>query len=435
MSNNNGNLEFYTNGVTVRNFADQVIGDNLHAGYYLTNINGWLQYGNPLREGFMNVPNPQNQNLYDLFYAFGDTVDDGNSASFRYLKFSRVDMSMSGGVGGMTFKDQIFSTTPSSNCLSMVKHANGRDWWIITMEEGTKCYKKFIYDGSTTIKVYPNQCINSGFQYNQLDYSLHRFSPDGNYMASIDNEQGKCDFFGFDRCSGELTFLEEVFFPEKFDSVDYPLFGGEFSPNSRYFYVCANKKIYQFDMQANPIGTSKTTVAPNISNLPSPFSFNHAQLGPDGRIYVGSMSTTYYFAVINDPNKAGSFCLFQDTIRAASVLTSLPSYPNYRLGALDNSLCDTLGLSVIDQQKEKNITVYPNPASEWVTLDYGFMDWSKGEVALQIINSLGQVVMEQQLPAYSAYRKLDVSHLANGLYKVTLNRKGQVINSATFVKE
>ncbi|MFN8287383.1 MAG: T9SS type A sorting domain-containing protein [Chitinophagales bacterium] len=99
--------------------------------------------------------------------------------------------------------------------------------------------------------------------------------------------------------------------------------------------------------------------------------------------------------------------------------------------------CDSMTAINFDglSQERIEVTVYPNPAFEVVTVDYGFTNWSKGDVELQIVNSIGQTVYEQQVPSFSAFQKIDVSHFASGIYLATIKRQGQIIANAKFVKE
>ena len=72
----------------------------------------------------------------------------------------------------------------------------------------------------------------------------------------------------------------------------------------------------------------------------------------------------------------------------------VPNYPNYRLGALTNSQCDSLDRPYRVQRaaKEQILKIYPNPATDYTIIDYGFTDWNKGPVSLEICNALGQVI-------------------------------------------
>jgi hypothetical protein len=192
-------------------------------------------------------------------------------------------------------------------------------------------------------------------------------------------------------------------------------------------------------MLATPIAASKLSIAKYIQyHSPAPVTYNFAQLAPDGKIYVASLNGTYYMAVINNPDLAGAACNFQDTVKLPSFIAGLPYYPNYRLGALDGSPCDTLktimGLDA-SAHREHQIKLYPNPATDVVMVDYGFTDWSKGAVTLQLANALGQVVFTQNLPLYSGFQKLNISFYPAGTYRVSLHRGTQTIATTTLVKE
>jgi hypothetical protein len=86
-------------------------------------------------------------------------------------------------------------------------------------------------------------------------------------------------------------------------------------------------------------------------------------------------------------------------------------------------------------EPKHQIKVYPNPATDVVMVDYGFTDWSKGAVTLQLTNALGQVVFTQNLPLYSGFQKLNISPYPAGTYRITLHRSNQTIAKATLVKE
>ena len=76
-----------------------------------------------------------------------------------------------------------------------------------------------------------------------------------------------------------------------------------------------------------------------------PIFFGLPQLGPDGKIYYfyAGQKWVHYIA---QPNKKGKACnVVQRAFKMPVSAKGLPFYPNYRLGPIDGSVCDTLGLN------------------------------------------------------------------------------------------
>jgi PKD repeat protein len=67
-------------------------------------------------------------------------------------------------------------------------------------------------------------------------------------------------------------------------------------------------------------------------------------LAPDGKIYINSNNRCSYLHVINEPDSLGLACeVCQHCVDLPSVNAfSMPNFPNYRLGHLEGSPCDTL---------------------------------------------------------------------------------------------
>ena len=156
------------------------------------------------------------------------------------------------------------------------------------------------------------------------------------------------------------------------------------------------------------------------------------------KIYIscGNADTVYH--VIERPDEKGDSCLFkQHSLSLPSPSAGVPSFPNYRLGELAGSPCDTLTAlnENIRVEKEKILKVFPNPATDFVVIDYGFTDWNKGEVDLQISNELGQIVYEHKLPMYSGFQKINISSFANGFYTVYIKRGNAVVARVKMMKE
>jgi hypothetical protein len=108
---------------------------------------------------------------------------------------------------------------------------------------------------------------------------------------------------------------------------------------------------------------------------------------------------------------------------------------NNRDGLMFDSLRieDTPPLNVSKQDLEAGLTIYPNPASSILTLDYTSVD--KAELTIEIYNHLGVKVAElNQNEQWN--KKIDVAHYANGFYYIVLSDiLGNRLKSGIFVKQ
>ena len=152
----------------------------------------------------------------------------------------------------------------------------------------------------------------------------------------------------FDRCSGHLI-NPEFFTQPSFDTA----FGGgvEFSSDGRLLYTTTAINIFQFDLRANDILASKISVGEYNENIICELSnnnltFGRPSLAPDNKIYVGTNSQCFNLSVINHPNQRGRECEFQHNVVEKPTFTrnEPPNTNTWRLGPLDGSSCDTLGL-------------------------------------------------------------------------------------------
>jgi hypothetical protein len=213
----------------------------------------------------------------------------------------------------------------------------------------------------------------------------------------------------------------------------------EFSANSRFLYIFCSYRIFQYDLTAETIANSKYLVGSYHYPGHHPSDYYWAQLAPDGKIYISGGSSSYYLSVIDSPDNKDTACGFLDQgMHIPTYIQGLPYNPNYRLGALTGSPCDTGTVSGLNEltraAKEQILKIFPNPAGDYTVVDYGFTDWSKGPVSLVVMNDLGQLVYQQQLPMYSGYQKIDISRFASGMYMAVIKRGAGVVAVARFVK-
>jgi hypothetical protein len=258
-----------------------------------------------------------------------------------------VDMDLNGGKGAVTTKNELLFHSKQLDVLAATKHANGRYWWTMIPEFSDSLYYRILLGPGSALSI-DSQAIGTKPPQDSLalSYGYCVFSPDGSKYIDNDVAYG-VKVYDFDRCGGLLSNLR-VLPPLDYDS------GGScvaISPNSRYLYVSNAYYVLQYDLCTQDIVATKDTVAvwDGSEDTPGePSWFRTMSLAPDGKIYItpahGSVKSLH---VINYPNKKGIACdvrqrFVQLPHRKGSEFTL---FPNYRLGPLDGSPCDTLGLN------------------------------------------------------------------------------------------
>lgn len=296
-----------------------------------------------LPQGSLLLPWPNQPDSLLLFY-----MSQGNSQWPDSLDIACLDLfygiiSQSGNNGkGAVINRRIslLNDTLQYGQLTAVRHANGRDWWILVNEGWSNRYYRILLDPSG-LKVVGTQAVDVPLLYG---FGQSVFSPNGNYFAvknSVGNIIGNSlDIFQFDRCSGLLSNQFHL------QSVGSSIGGVAFSPNSRFLYVSTPTELYQFDLLASDLGSSKILVGEYDLTTGMNIKFRTMQLAFDNRIYMCSNNSSKFIHVIDQPDNHGLSCNFQP--RAINLFynnfASLPNFPYFRLGPLDNSECDSLNL-------------------------------------------------------------------------------------------
>ena len=224
------------------------------------------------------LPNPSNTNLYDLFHLpFDDTP---NGTFFYALMHSQFDMQANNGNGTTVFKNQILvSDALHYDGIHAVRHANGRDWWIVAAKEYSNKYYLILLTPTGT-EVFEQEIGDATIDEAQGQIA---FSPDGTKLARY-NCRDDLRIFDFDRCTGTLS--NSVFVAMANDADIELLSGMAWSADSRYIYCAENLRLLQFDAWAPDIGASMQVVA-EAEPAVCPFSgsIGFMELGPDGIIY------------------------------------------------------------------------------------------------------------------------------------------------------
>ncbi|MFN6115617.1 MAG: T9SS type A sorting domain-containing protein [Flavobacteriales bacterium] len=328
-------------------------------------------------------------------------------------------MSLDGGLGGVVTKNQVLvNDALNTGRITAVRHANGRDWWVFCHKVSTNVFYRVL--------VTPNGAVLDGTQSIGIirppDNGQACFSPDGSKFAYYWGQFNQdLEIFNFDRCTGLFSDPVQVLIS------DANTMGGvAFSPNSRYLYVSSLEDVYQYDTQASDIAASMVHIAewdgfyspePPLATL-----FDIAQLAPDGKIYIGTGNGTFHLHVIHNPDEPGPACnMEQHGIELPHYfVNSLPNHPNYHLGPIDGSICDSLGITVhvSEASLQDRVRVQPNPSNGAFGINYPAHAQSG---LLEVLDATGRVAYQHRLSAWSTVHQVDLTGQPAGMYHCRLS--------------
>jgi hypothetical protein len=428
-----GGFLFYTNGGWIANATNDTMqnGNNLTPGAY---ANNWKHDGFRNSQGAVIVPFPGDSSKYYLFH---ETIDlMGNTViPCQNLFYSVIDMNLDGGLGSVTLKNNVLlHDTITYGALTVCKHSNGRDWWLLCHQAHTNLFIEYLITPSGIMGPYTQ---NIGGTLNEGGPGQACFSPDGKkYGRYIPNDD--LDVYDFDRCTGLLSN------PIHVGINDGSLAGGlAFSPNSRFLYVSSEIYVFQFDIADTNIAATVDTVA-YYDGFYSVFPvlktyFYLPQLAPNGKIYISATNSVEYLHVINYPDSAGNACnVAQHSI---SLITynafTIPNHPNYFLRADSGSVCDTLMLSDSpfedsETLKNKKINVYSDGQIAFVNAE-GLLGKS---YTLHVFDVLGHLIHEHKgIVNTGGYATHDVPciNYTSGFYFVSITTDQEKL-SCKFMK-
>ena len=338
-SDSMGNLSFYSNGIRIHNYQGHLLGngDTINPGsIWQSNQN----FGYPSSYGGTTLPAPGKPGCY---YYIHLPINLNNGDIVRSpLYYTFVDMNVNNGEGKVLAKNQILLQGDFVQ-LKAVKHANGRDWWLLTAQASEHLYYVFLITPAG-IQGPIAQLLGGPFP-NTEARGISNFSPDGTLYARCDANNGLY-LMDFNRCTGQLSNLRTLPFDQ---STGFRFGAAVFSPDGRFIYLSGNNNIVQLDLESPNLDyTAVDTVQlyDNFADPGPPFltRFLSPQLGPDDKIYYTTSGTTPRLHVINRPNLPG---LASDVENHGVQLARINGrttcfFPNYRLGEWEGSPCDTL---------------------------------------------------------------------------------------------
>ncbi len=304
VSDENGDLLFYTNGIDIWDKNHEILNPYTKLSGNKSSTQGALIVGNPKE--------------YGSFFIF--TVDE--KAGGNGLRYSKLNLAKSLNNKKKISKDGAYYTpdmllkeyNPTlvkldsrildnvTEKLTATLHADGKQIWVLAhlWNSNKFCALRISERGIIEEKVLSSAgAIHSNKSKNNNSESIGqmKFSPSGKLLASVIcyRNNAPVELFDFDNKTGKLTLKES------FNSTGLA-YGVEFSPDNSKLYVSyleGLNTIVQYDL----INKNKTTI---FKNLNEEIFYGSMQLAPNNKIYIAKTNT--YIDVINNPNNPGKLC-------------------------------------------------------------------------------------------------------------------------------
>jgi hypothetical protein len=352
---------FWTNGVSIFNGQHKIMenGDNLNPDFNGNNSDNFRYEINGQLSGA--IPDPGHPDYAYLIHT-GINVDPIISPVkhlLTHLYYSKIDLRANNGLGKVIEKN-IALTTGDFTKLAIVKHGDGKSYWVVIGQRSEAGFLVFHFD-STGIKGPMLQGFN-GFAFSSNnDFDRLLFTPNGEELIRV-GTYGGIVRYSFDRCSGKIS-NTRIFPYQHSQKVQ----DASVSADSKYLFFNTSTNLMRLDLSVLSLPLSRTldTIARfnfgKERGVVYRFFYLHS-LSPTGDIIMAPFNTVRAFHVIHTPETP---ILSHDFEQGAIPLpaynsASLPMYINYRLGPKLGSICAPMALAPFDPSKPTVLPVIHN---------------------------------------------------------------------------
>ncbi len=320
ISDENGGLLFYTDGVTVWNRMHEIMSNG-------TDLNGSFSS----TQSSIVVPNPTNTNIYYIFTT--DVVDayDPTTSQSNGFNYSVIDITLDGGLGAVTDKNINLMANTSEKVSAVL--TNDGDYWVVTHYEDSFYSFRVTGAGVNTVPVVSPTSFSVD-NYRNIRGNM-KISPNGKKLAIahaffFPEQTGYLYLYDFNDETGVVQNPDLLG-----DNITY--YGVEFSSNSSKLYASgklftadnslSNIQVQQFDVNAVNVANTRYVVHNYPQSQVTPSLGGSLQIGFDKRVYHSLPGLT--LSTINTPNLSGPLCDFD--LASISLGTNfarfgLPSY-------------------------------------------------------------------------------------------------------------
>lgn len=320
----------------------------------------------------------------------------------------------------------ILTDTTISGDMQACRHANGRDWWLI--KPGLR--ENEFYSGLLD----PNGLSMNRFEISDMTNrgqccTFSQFSFDGTKYFHFTGGYTRTMFvYDFDRCNGSLSNPITIDMTDSLMAGDNNAFA--LSPDGTKIYIRKYnytptfpqiEGLLQYDLL-----TENYTFIAHYGGAPN--------ASPNGKDIL--ISTSYLdsnnviinrLGIIDHPNEAGLACnLIENKYPIINNATFvMPSnWANFKLGALQDSPCDTLSTGVSEIKTEPTkMLVYPNPCRGMLYIQ---IKNQGAKAKLYIRNTQGSNLFSSEF--YLSHQiNLEQINLSSGLYFIEVKLENEIL--------
>jgi gliding motility-associated-like protein len=313
ISDADGNLLFYTDGITVYNKKHEI----------MQNGTGLMGSPSSSQSGLI-IQKPGSKTNYYIF-----TVSDAELNYLVGVRYSEVDMTGDNGNGVITTNKNILLQSPSTEKITGIRHKNNSDVWVVTHDNFSNDFRSFLVtkngiSNSSVISSIGYKPVHDSSAVDEAGYLKANIQ--GTKIATAWFTDGVYELFDFDNASGSLSNVIRL------SEYKYGAYGVEFSPDGSKLY-CSNVvypsgipgppivNIFQYNLCAGTTQDIINSFTVIMSGATADYGIGAMQIAPDGKIYCARfnfnplnppLGNSKYLGVIHNPNELGIACNYVD---------------------------------------------------------------------------------------------------------------------------